>query len=322
MAAFSAVVLILCFQNCSGGFKTRAVDEFQTNLGSEIPVGATPTPTPAPAATPSPNITPTPTPAPTPASTPKPVQTGSPYASGTSLCSQSSFPYCESLESGALTAFRAFPGSTAAHIDIAPEAALRGTNGIHIWGKDQAWLSTDTSALASSNNQRLYGRLFVKFNSPFNTFWSHNELAYSKADDATGKTMRVSVQTEQDGTAYWGIGGVGGNSDWGIDDTHDGANATPIQRNKWICLEWMFDAPNTEFQLWTDGIEHTQLHVTNAILRNPPLNFSRLNGQALGAFYMPNLSMTNVGWGNNVAPGYDLYTDEIVLSPTRVGCAK
>jgi hypothetical protein len=246
------------------------------------------------------------------------------FTGGASLCSGSGLARCESFENNMISNVWNILDNNK---QVAPTTVLsaRGLSSLRLTGNNRAYIYGSLNGVTSNNTY--YGRMFIYFNSvaDFNVQNGHDEVVYVQGGN-TNAEPRIAVMAAGNGKAYWGVGGIGPSSDWGIADDHDSfaATAQPIPLQKWICLEWMHNGPNTEFSLWTDGVEHPALHITQAILTNPPANFNRLIGQnGPKTFKMPTtMSTIFIGDGDGGNTGLDVFIDELALSPNRIGCAK
>ena len=169
----------------------------------------------------------------------------------------------------------------------------------------------------------MYGRAFFYFTT-LPKANGHLDMIMSYPSSAT-YVPKVSIMTGADGVNYWGVGGVGGNVDWGLADDHDGNVATPIPYKQWICLEWMFDSINNEERVWTNGVEHPQLHITQSILSSPPTGFQGLIGMNFKGSRIGSLDTVRINF-NGIVGGqtlpYDVHVDEVAISTTQIGCTK
>jgi hypothetical protein len=93
----------------------------------------------------------------------------------------------------------------------------------------------------------------------------------------------------------------------------------PVQH--WACLEWHFAVASNEMQLWLDGKELSDLHVTDrpSSPESGCLGTEKLGGQWLAP---PAFQSLYLGWERYQEPENDqnLWIDDVVISKERVGC--
>jgi hypothetical protein len=93
----------------------------------------------------------------------------------------------------------------------------------------------------------------------------------------------------------------------------------PVQR--WACLEWHFAVQTDEMQLWLDGKEVSDLHVTG---RPTAPGSGCLSNERLGGRWLapPAFQSLYLGWERYQAPDNDqnLWVDDVVIAKQRVGC--
>ena len=96
------------------------------------------------------------------------------------------------------------------------------------------------------------------------------------------------------------------------------ATRMPVQR--WACVEWHFRVASNEMQLYLDGTEITDMHVTN----RPTTAGSGCLGNGVGGQWLapPAFTTLHLGWERYQQPtnAQNLWVDDVVVSTERVGC--
>ena len=250
------------------------------------------------------------------------MSSGAPYGPN-SLCGITGAPsFCDGFETGNYGAFwQAIDLNSTPGISISKTLSAWGNDSIRFAGKTSAFLNGDISRTVQGG--AYYGRTYIYFNMTAFPAIQHVELIMNYPSNFQGYVPRVSLLYESATVAYWGVGMVGGNSDWILPDNHDTyvSTAKPIPLKKWICVEWMFNATTNGMDLWTDGVAHPSLHVTQSTLTNPPADFAYLKNNSGNPQGSKIGDMTNLRIGlPNSNTTVDLLMDEIAVSGTRIGC--
>lgn len=98
-------------------------------------------------------------------------------------------------------------------------------------------------------------------------------------------------------------------------------SASRLPVAEWACVEWHFVVARNEMELWLDGSELTDLHVAE---RATGPGASCLSTQDLGGRWLapPAFQSLYFGWERYASSENDqnVWFDDIVVSPTRVGC--
>lgn len=93
-------------------------------------------------------------------------------------------------------------------------------------------------------------------------------------------------------------------------------SATLLPVAEWACVEWRFAVATNEMQLWLDGTELTDIHVTGS---GEGCIANDLNGQWTAP---PAFQTLYLGWEHyqQAANPIDLWVDDVVVDTKRVGC--
>ena len=109
--------------------------------------------------------------------------------------------------------------------------------------------------------------------------------------------------------SYWGVGSDGGpTGDW-----TNWRTTAPAEAGRWLCLEFQLDAPTGAIDVWIDGTPRPELSVTRT-----------MHGGTQVDFVFPTINRIWFGWwlyqGGTTPAGFELWLDQLALSPTRIGC--
>jgi len=231
--------------------------------------------------------------------------TGSVAIGGPSQCTAGKYAICEDFEA---TAVGAVPTGWTKHGNaaVASDQAARGMHSLKISAaaSGERRIYADASKLGSGH----WGRIFYRVELPVPTVFVHSTLVglqgvgpsggngeYRVVDtvkDATGKHQ--FLYNVQPGGAEFGKGSA---YNWMFD-------------GQWHCAEWHIDNPTQSFQFFYDGVEVTQIALSNGM------------GSYKGTDIPPVFSQVHVGWNNyqSAAPGFVAWVDEVAMDPSRIGC--
>ena len=102
----------------------------------------------------------------------------------------------------------------------------------------------------------------------------------------------------------------------GINVNGQWTQSTPVPSDRWVCLEWQLKGDTNEMHLWQDGVAISDMSVVGISRDSPGTTWTA-----------PTYGQAQLGWeiygnaGTDAAlTGYDLWLDEVALSPTRIGC--
>jgi hypothetical protein len=101
-------------------------------------------------------------------------------------------------------------------------------------------------------------------------------------------------------------------------DCYQHADSQFVPVGKWSCAEWFFDGSNNQMKFWLDGTELTSIGIdgkgagcTGADARDVPDY----------PWQGPTISRIDVGWESYAADDErTIWIDDVVISPTQVGC--
>jgi hypothetical protein len=91
-------------------------------------------------------------------------------------------------------------------------------------------------------------------------------------------------------------------------------SATVMPIGKWVCFAWRFHGQTNEMELWMDGTELTDLHVSGS--------GQGCIGNGLGGQWLaPTYTSASLGWESYQQDvGHTMYVDDVVLDVASVGC--
>jgi hypothetical protein len=93
-------------------------------------------------------------------------------------------------------------------------------------------------------------------------------------------------------------------------------SASTISAGAWNCVEWRFNVPTNEMQLWLNGTELSDIHVTGS--------GEGCGGNALNGLWTapPAFQSLYLGWEHYQTATNDikLWVDDVVVSTARIGC--
>ncbi len=239
---------------------------------------------------------------------------------GDSRCADAGFSLCEDFESGALDPNTwQIVGGTAVTIGTADHA--RGTRALHITkvANGAAYIK-ETKTFPAPNNS-YFGRAFYKFISlpdrPM-TYAHFTVLAASGTGIAGEVRLSGQLPTNTAGKTLLGVGTDNrtqdaGTGDWTTSDADPTGNPRAIPLNEWLCVEWQHAGNTNETRFWWDAVEHPSLHTT-----------ASHHGGNTNPFILPTFTNLWVGWQEYQASTqtFELWVDEIAISPTRIGCVR
>jgi hypothetical protein len=172
----------------------------------------------------------------------------------------------------------------------------------------RAMITTAGAPLFPVANNTLYGRMYA---------WLENAAGHdvhwnmiSASGPVPGKT-NVSASYNYGGqldTFLAGYDTKGASTDcW-----KHSAKGMPI--GKWVCFAWKLAGPTNELQLFTDGGELADMHVTNK-------GEGCLANDLGGVWSAPAFENASVGWESvQTDPGHTMYIDDVIFDDQPLTC--
>ncbi|HTA92601.1 MAG TPA: hypothetical protein VK745_23645 [Polyangiaceae bacterium] len=211
--------------------------------------------------------------------------------------------FCDDFESAAVGAVPSAPWSAGLNGDgtVAVDDSVPGHSGtksvyIHGSGFQTLLVYHDTTVLPQSSG-KFYTRAFVRFGAAMTS--GHNTFVIADTLAAPGGTnttrvgeMNSMLMMTVDGDAH----GYLSNQNY----YNDGLPGVQFQANVYTCLELLFDAPNTTIDVWVNGTEVPDLHVTNIMLEN--------------------YDTLRFGFEQYAGPVSDFWYDDIAIGTQQIGC--
>lgn len=250
------------------------------------------------------------------------------YVGGPSTCCSGDYTVCDNFEAEAAggqpnavywaveklkegfgpTMGSAHNDDTAAVVEVSDVRAARGKKSLHVRVPNDGWhhdMVVNRSSFPAPNNT-FWGRAFVYYVSDAS---SGVPGGHSTFLDASG-----SVHGDKTFYTWWRASTF---PNLGLNCEHGDASVVTGQAmptNRWVCLEWHFqgDASN-QVALYLDGnlLAHTSKTtetLDNAQGAAPVYDAFRLGYEVYGA-------------RGSSPKTFEMYYDEVVLAPKRVGCA-
>ncbi len=176
--------------------------------------------------------------------------------------------------------------------------AHSGSKAVHVHGAGyQALLVYHDAAVLPQASGRFYVRAFVRLAAPMtgghNTFLIADTVAAPNA----GNALRLG---EQNSMLMMTVGGDAHGYLSNQNYYNDQLPGVVFKVADYSCLELLLDAPHTEIQVWVDGADVPDLHVTD---------LAHENYDAL-----------RFGFEQYAGPDSDIWWDDIALGSERIGC--
>ncbi len=226
---------------------------------------------------------------------------------GPSKCGGSAFRVCDGFESGSVDP--AIWGTTLksnATVTVDAMHVARGSKALHVHtgvsGSDTAGTNggiRTTHGFPFPGDQ-IWGRAFVYMagQSP-DMHTNMIEAVGALTDGGAASHYRIGVSTSHDISGNYIPGDYGDHS------------STVMPLDAWKCFEWHFDGQNSEYHVYVDGNELTDMAITS--------------GHA-PAWTAPSFAYIEIGLhlyhDLTSIPTLDVWYDEVALDTSRVGCAK
>jgi hypothetical protein len=173
-------------------------------------------------------------------------------------------------------------------------------------------------------SNRFYARVWVNFENTTSTISGHaaylvggvtkdnsgTELRLGMSSPGSGDMMDLNLQNPSDGGGGEVTRFSNGFTTGGNPGDFTGAGFQ-YDANRWYCVEALFDGGGSEFRVWVDGTEITEMHVhdfsansTPRTMWGPTFNFIKIGGQ--------NFSGT-IG---------QVWYDDVIIGTEQVGCTQ
>ncbi|MEO5768693.1 MAG: hypothetical protein ABIS92_10115 [Polyangia bacterium] len=218
-------------------------------------------------------------------------------------CGDSSLLFCddfESMQSGAVPGAprwtTAFNGMATITID-GTTPAHSGSRSVHVKtsGSYQAFLVLSNAVTFPA---RLYFRTFIRLGAPMtsghNTYFKSGAAATSSSEHETRiGVMNAMLMINQPASDR----GALSNQKYYTDGNKPGVVFAP---QSWVCVEVLADPPHSEIDVWVDGKEVPDLHLTD--WQQDPVQALRF------------------GFEKYAGPDADIWYDDIAVSAQPIGC--
>ncbi len=244
---------------------------------------------------------------------------------GASRCAQAKVQFCEDFESGTLDTTTWKTGGTPAPV-IDELQAARGKKALHFSKDGNGNTTVAETKTFPAMNGKYWGRAFVYLNAmpkQVDAFtYSHWTIIAATGAVVDGEVRIGGQMQKRFGGAtslnYWGVGTdnrnqAEGSGDWTNADNDPAGAAKPVAEKEWTCLEWMGDYTADATKFFIDGVEHPSLATTPA---------TKHGGNPDKPFLLPEFNRIWFGWAEYQATTqkFELWFDEIMLDPERMGC--
>ena len=224
--------------------------------------------------------------------------------SASSPChARSGLLFCDDFEESSAGAALGAPWSSAligeGTVAVEDNAfAHSGSKSVHVHGAEfQTLLVYHDPAVLPQASGKLYVRAFVRLAEAM--VGGHNTFVIADlfASPGTGNALRVG---EMNGMLMMTVNG----------DTHgwlsnqnfynDQKPGVSFKAAGYSCLELLLDAPHTEIEVWVDGVDVPDLHITDIALEN--------------------YDALRFGFEKYAGPVSDIWYDDIAVGTERIGC--
>jgi hypothetical protein len=231
---------------------------------------------------------------------------------GASRC-PGGFTVCESFESTAVGALPAGwarrPGFLGKSMAVSADDAARGIHALKVEGGDSGSQFLEMKDNLGSLATRHWGRIFFRVKVP--APWPasgvlHGDIVQHLGPHPGGGTNGVRwgivENTQMKFQWIYNVQPTEGEGEFA-----DGTNYVYSWPGRWQCLEWRYDQPAQQGELWLDGAS-VPIRVGES---HPP--------------EIPVFTSLGVGWANYqpAGAGFVVYIDEVAFDATgRIGCAR
>jgi hypothetical protein len=221
------------------------------------------------------------------------------------------FTVCESFEAtapGALPAgWARRPGFLGKSMGVSTDDAARGTHALKVEGGDSGSQFMELKNGLGALAMRHWGRIFFRVKVP--APWPpsgvlHGDIVQHLGPHPGGGTNGVRWGiVENTAMKFQWIYNVQPTE--GEGEFADGTAYTYSWPGRWQCLEWRYDQPAQQGELWLDGTA-----VPIAVGKSHPPE-------------IPVFTSLGVGWANYqpAGAGFTVYIDEVAFHDSRIGCA-
>jgi len=211
--------------------------------------------------------------------------------------------FCDDFEKASAGAALAAPWSSAligeGTVAVEDNAfAHSGSKSVHVHGAEfQTLLVYHDVAVLPQTSGRFYVRAFIRLAEAM--VGGHNTFVIADrfASPGTGNTLRVG---EMNSMLMMTVNG----------DTHgwlsnqnfytDGKPGVSFKAAGYSCLELLLDAPHTEIEVWVDGVDVPDLHITDIALES--------------------YDALRFGFEKYAGPVSDIWYDDLAVGTERIGC--
>lgn len=212
--------------------------------------------------------------------------------------------FCDDFEAAAPGSAAAAPWSVGLIGDgglvevEASASAHSGSKSVHVHGAGyQALLVYHDAAILPQTSGRFFVRAYLRLAEAMTGGHNTFLLADTFAAPNVGNALRVG---EQNAMLMMTVGGDAHGYLSNQNFYNDGKLGAVIPPQTYGCLELLLDSPKTEIQVWLDGVDVTDLHVTD---------LAHENYDAL-----------RFGFEKYAGPESDLWFDDIAIGSERIGC--
>jgi hypothetical protein len=223
---------------------------------------------------------------------------------GPSHCGCPGFTFCEDFEAAALASTWSIDSNQGTAV-LDTSKFARGAKSLHVnikSGGGNRALLTQTQSFPAANNS-FFGRAFVFAKSPLPKV--HTGI-FSANGAITGGNAEVRFGLDHEGVLqpnYWTNTGV----EYGI---FNSLPPTKLPTDVWACLEWEYRGSANELHFFLNGAEMTEIQVLSTQMPS-------WKAPAFAAFQMGMILFQS---DTATASSFDVWFDEVGLSPTRIGC--
>jgi len=177
--------------------------------------------------------------------------------------------------------------------------AHSGSRSVHVssLGNYQTFLALRGAPVFPAPMPALYARTYLRLGAPMtsghNTYFKAGAADAISSDHETRVGVMVGMLTINQPAGDRGF--LSNESYW-----NDMELGVVFPQDSWVCVESLFDPPNSTVDFWVDGVEVADMHRTD------------WEQDPLGAFHF--------GFEKYAGPDAEVWYDDIVIGTERIGC--
>jgi hypothetical protein len=222
---------------------------------------------------------------------------------GTPCSARPGLLFCDDFESATVGAVPSAPWSAGLNGDgtVAVDTSVpahSGLKSVHVHGSGfQTLLVYHDAAVLPQASGKFYFRAFVRFGAAMTPGHNTFVIADTFAAPGMGNATRIG---EMNSMLMMTVGGDAHGYLSNQNYYNDMLPGVEFAAQAYTCLEMLFDAPNTTIDVWVNGTEVPDLHVTNLAHEN--------------------YDTLRFGFEQYAGPVSDFWFDDIAIGTQQIGC--